>query len=146
MNFENATETAKQKLEEVKSAASDKLEDVKNAATEKFEGVKSAAADKVNGALDAANSGLNAAGEKISETGAKLWEKAPEGRVGDAIGTAAAEIERAGEFLAEASVQELSSDLAGFVRKHPLQSLAAGLLVGGLAGLAFSRLRSAISR
>jgi hypothetical protein len=133
MDFENATETARQKLEDVKSAASEKLD-----------GVKSAAADKVNGALDAANSTINAAGEKISETGARLWERAPEGPIGEAIGNAAAEIEQAGEYLAEASVQDLSADLAGFVRKHPLQSLAAGLIVGGLAGLAFSRLRSAL--
>lgn len=122
MNFENAAENAREKIEEVKSTA----------------------AEKVAGALDTANSSLNAAGEKLSETGARLWESAPEGRVGDAIGNAAAEIEQAGEYLAEASLQDLTQDLAGFVRKHPLQSLAAGLLVGGLAGMAFSRLRSAL--
>ncbi|MBS2039841.1 hypothetical protein JST97_32955 [bacterium] len=122
MNFENAAEVAKDKLE----------------------GLKTAAVESVNGALDSANSSLNAAGEKLSETGAKLWESAPEGRVGEAVGVAAAEIEQAGEYLAEATVQDLTQDLAGFVRKHPLQSLAAGLLVGGLAGLAFSRMRSAL--
>ncbi|MBX3170081.1 MAG: hypothetical protein KF760_21935 [Candidatus Eremiobacteraeota bacterium] len=121
MNFDNATESAKEQLENVKAAAG----------------------EKVGEALDAANARLNTAGEKISEAGAKLWENAPEGRIGDAIGAAAAQVESAGEFLAEASVQEISQDLAGFVRKHPLQSLAAGLVVGGLIGMAFSRARGA---
>ena len=126
MNFENATESAKEQI-------STKIEDV-----------RAAAGDKVNEALDAANSRLNTAGEKISEAGAKLWENAPEGRIGDAIGAAAAQVETAGEFLADATVQEISKDLAGFVRKHPLQCLAAGLVVGGLIGMAFSRVRGAI--
>ena len=118
------------------------IDNASEAARQQIDNVKAAAGEKVNQVLDAANQSLNAAGEKISETGAQLWEKAPEGRVGEAIGNAAAEIEAAGEYLAEASVQDLSADLTGFVRKHPLQSLAAGLLVGGLAGLAFSRVRS----
>lgn len=126
MNFENATENIKEQI-------STRVEDA-----------KTAAGDKVNEALDAANGRLNAAGEKISEAGAQLWENAPEGRIGDAIGAAAAQVESAGEFLADATVQELGKDLAGFVRKHPLQSIAAGLVVGGLIGIAFSRVRGAL--
>lgn len=133
MNFENATEGAKEQLAHAKEQINSKIDDVKVAAGE-----------KVTDALDAANGRLNTAGEKIAEAGAKLWESAPEGRIGDAIGVAAAQVESAGEFLADATVQEITKDLAGFVRKHPLQSLAAGLVVGGLFGLAFSRVRGAL--
>lgn len=119
MNFENATDNIKEQI-------NTRLEDATTAASE-----------KVNGAL-------NTAGEKISEAGAQLWEKAPEGRLGDAVGAAAAQVESAGEFLADATVEEIGKDLAGFVRKHPLQSLAAGLVVGGLIGVAYSRLRGAL--
>ena len=133
MNFENATEGAKEQLAHAKEQINSKIDDVKVAAGE-----------KVTDALDAANGRLNTACEKIAEAGAKLWESAPEGRIGDAIGVAAAQVESAGEFLADATVQEITKDLAGFVRKHPLQSLAAGLVVGGLFGLAFSRVRGAL--
>lgn len=132
MNFENATDAAKEQLENVKDQISTRIEDVKTAAGE-----------KVGDALDAANNRLHTAGEKLSEAGAKLWENAPEGRIGEAIGAAAAKVESAGEFLADATVQDLSKDLAGFVRKHPLQSLAAGLVVGSLIGMVFSRARGA---
>ncbi len=74
MNFDNATENAKEKLESVKMAAGEKVDEV----------------------LDAANTRLNTAGEKISEAGARLWENAPEGRIGEAIGAAAAQVENAG--------------------------------------------------
>ena len=126
MNFDNA----QQQIDNVKEQIGAKAEDIKNAAGE-----------KVSDVLDAANGRLNHAGEKISEVGAKLWENAPEGIVGGVIGNAAAQVESAGEFLADATIQEISKDLAGFVRKHPLQSLAAGLLVGVMAGMALSRAR-----
>lgn len=132
MNFDNATESAKEQLDHVKGQISSKIEDA-----------KTVAGDKVGEVLDAANARLNNAGEKLSEVGANLWENAPEGRIGEAIGAAAAQVENAGEFLADATVQEIGKDLAGFVRKHPLQSLAAGLVVGGLIGMVFSRARGA---
>lgn len=121
--------------------AQDQIENVKEQIGAKAEDIKSAAGEKVAEVLDTANGKLNDAGEKISEAGARLWEKAPQGIVGDVIGKAAAQVESAGEFLADTSIQEISQDLAGFVRKHPLQSLAAGLLVGGLVGMAYSRAR-----
>ena len=137
MNFDNA----QQQIDNVKDQIGSKAEAVKDQLGAKAEEIKSAAGEKVTDVLDAANGRLNSAGEKISEVGAKLWEKAPEGIVGDVVGKAAAQVESAGEFLADATIQEMSKDLAGFVRKHPLQSLAAGLLVGGLVGMAFSRAR-----
>ena len=137
MNFDNA----QHQIDNVKEQIGAKAEAVKEQIGAKAEELKSAAGEKANDVLDAANGRLNHAGEKIAEVGAKLWEKAPDGIVGDAIGKAAAQVESAGEFLADATIQDLSKDLAGFVRKHPLQSLAAGLLVGGLVGMAFSRAR-----
>ena len=128
MNFDNAQH---------------QIDNVKEQIGAKAEDIKSAAGEKVKDVLDAANEKLNNAGEKISEAGARLCEKAPEGMVGHAIGRAAAQVESAGEFLADTSIQEISHDVAGFVRRHPLQSLAAGLLVGVLLGMAYSRARGA---
>ena len=138
MNFDNA----QQQIDNVKEQIGAKADVVKEQIGAKAEEIKNAAGEKATEVLDTANGRLNNAGEKISEAGAELWEKAPEGIVGDAIGKAAAQVEKAGEFLADTTIQELSKDLAGFVRKHPLQSLAAGVLVGGLVGMAFSRARS----
>lgn len=83
-----------------------------------------------------ADQAVEAVGESLSNAGAQLWENGP-----DALGTAAAGLESAGEYLADRDLQQLTNDVTGFVRKHPLPCVALGLAAGGLLGLVLARLK-----
>lgn len=106
------------------SNATDKAGDVAERVGERVNRTGEQAADKVN-------QGMTAAGEKISDLAQTVRERAPGG---DVTNKAADALERSGQYLQDADLDAVRSDLEGVIRDHPLESILVGLGVGFLIG------------
>lgn len=133
------------RAEAVAQAARSRAEQVAESITARtdqvVEAVKERADQAVEAAKERADQALNSTGERLSDAGAKLWENAPGGPLGEVLGAAAASLESTGEYLAGSDVKQLTSDVAGFIHKHPVECVVLGLFAGGLVGMALTRLR-----
>ena len=79
-------------------------------------------------------------GQQMTQLAGQVRERAPgEGPLAQAASTLAEGLEAGGRYLEDRSVEDITRDVAGLVRRYPLQSLLVGFGVGCLVGLALSR-------
>jgi len=121
--------TAKDKATDMAGTAKDKASELAGTAKEKLSGTTDsidAQRDTVAGGLDSVASQLRDRAETIPG-GDKTTQIAQ---------TAADKIETASGYLRETEVSDMMSDVEGFVRSHPTESLVIALAAGFLLGRA----------
>jgi hypothetical protein len=97
-----------------------------NDAKAKAQEFGSAAAEKVGGAT-------KAVGEKMSSWAGTLRDRAPqEGTMGSAAKTVADQLESAGSYLQDHTVDNMARDLTSLIRRYPMQAMLVGLGIGYL--------------
>ena len=69
-------------------------------------------------------------GHHMKEFGEKIRQKSPHETVRNTTNKVADTIEHAGAYLEEKNLDGMLDDLAGVVRRYPLQSLLAGIAIG----------------
>jgi ElaB/YqjD/DUF883 family membrane-anchored ribosome-binding protein len=121
--------TAKDKAADMAGTAKDKASELTGAAREKLSGTTEtidAQRDTVAGGLDSVATQLRDRAETIPG-GEKTTQLAQ---------TAADKIETASGYLRETEVSDMMTDVEGFVRSHPTESLVIALAAGFLLGRA----------
>jgi ElaB/YqjD/DUF883 family membrane-anchored ribosome-binding protein len=121
--------TARDKATDMAGTAKDKASELTGTAREKLSGTTDAVdakRDTVAGGLDTVATQLRDRAETIPG-GDKTTQVAQ---------TAAAKIETASGYLRETEVSDMMSDVEGFVRSHPTESLVIALAAGFLVGRA----------
>jgi hypothetical protein len=84
------------------------------------------AADRVNGAT-------KKVGETMSSLAGTIRASAPqEGTLGSAAKTMADQFDTAGSYLQDKTVEGMTQDLTGLIRRYPLQAVFVGLGLGYL--------------
>jgi DNA polymerase I-like protein with 3'-5' exonuclease and polymerase domains len=71
-------------------------------------------------------------GHQMKEFGEKLRQKSPHETVRNTTHKVADSIESAGVYLEEKNLDGMLDDVAGVIRRYPLQSLLAGIAIGFL--------------
>lgn len=71
-------------------------------------------------------------GHQIKEFGGKIREKSPHEGVRNTTNKVADTIENAGAYLEQKNLDGMLDDVAGIIRRYPLQSLLAGIAIGFL--------------
>jgi hypothetical protein len=71
-------------------------------------------------------------GHKVRELAGRIRERSPHDSVRDTTHRVADTLDTAGAYLEEKSLQGMADDLAGIVRRYPLQSLLVGVGIGFL--------------
>lgn len=71
-------------------------------------------------------------GHKMKEFGEKIREKSPHETVRHTTNRVADTFENAGTYLEQKNLDGMLDDLAGVIRRYPLQSLLAGIAIGFL--------------
>jgi ElaB/YqjD/DUF883 family membrane-anchored ribosome-binding protein len=109
LDIEVEPETLRQKAENLASTVKDKASQL-----------SSSAADK-------ANTAITSMGEKMSNVGHTLREKAP-----TSLQSYAESIERAGQYLQRQDLSDFVEDLSGIIRRHPMPAMMTGIALGFL--------------
>jgi hypothetical protein len=121
-------------------AASSAVQKTQETASSLAEQARGTAQDVMHRAGEAASSFGQRAGETVTGLGSQMQhlagtirENAPrEGFVGSAAGTMADTLETGGRYLHEHDLSGMADDLAGVVRRYPLQAVLAGIGIGFL--------------
>lgn len=71
-------------------------------------------------------------GHQIKEFGGKIRERSPHESVRNTTNKVADTFESAGTYLEEKNLDGMLEDVAGVIRRYPLQSLLAGIAIGFL--------------
>jgi hypothetical protein len=71
-------------------------------------------------------------GHKVRELAGRIRERAPHEGVRNTTDKVAEKLERAGCYLEETSFEGMADDLAGVIRRYPLQSVLIGIGIGFL--------------
>lgn len=71
-------------------------------------------------------------GHQIKEFGGKIRQKSPHEGVRNTTNKVADTIENAGAYLEQKNLDGMLDDVAGIIRRYPLQSLLAGIAIGFL--------------
>lgn len=71
-------------------------------------------------------------GHKVREFAGRLREKSPHEGVRTTTNKVADKLETAGTYLEEKSFEGMAEDVAGVIRRYPLQSLLVGIGIGFL--------------
>lgn len=71
-------------------------------------------------------------GHKVREFAGRLREKSPHEGVRTTTNKVADKLETAGTYLQEKSFEGMADDVAGVIRRYPLQSLLVGIGIGFL--------------
>lgn len=82
---------------------------------------------------------MTATGQRMEELAATLRQKAPEGRAHDIALQAADVLERGGHYLERSTPATVRQDLETIIRKHPIETLIAGVGAGFLLARACRR-------
>lgn len=134
-NESRATERANEKVQEVAdylrghnvgeiaTDARTKAEELAGAAKAKSAEIGSQATERVDEAI-------SSAGQQMSNLAQTLREHAPDGKVKEVAETAAGALERSGQYLQQADIQTVRSDLEMLIRRHPVESLLIGFGLG----------------
>lgn len=72
----------------------------------------------------------NTVGHKVRELAGRLREKSPHEGVRNTTDKFAERLDRAGTYLEEKSLEGMADDLAGVIRRYPLQSVLVGIGIG----------------
>jgi len=119
---ENVGQTVMNTAQDVAQSASRSMSEMKNKAQE----LGSTVSEK-------AGNVTTSVGQSMSSLAGTLRQKAPaEGMVGSAASTMANQLEAAGSYLQDNGLENMARDLAGVVRRYPLQSLVVGFTIGYL--------------
>jgi len=98
------------------------------------------AGDLAHKAEDRADDALAAMGQRMGSMAGSLRQSAPRiGVVGSAAGAVADRLESSGRYLQDHGVSEITDDVAGTIRRHPLPALGLAFGVGFLIGMAARR-------
>jgi uncharacterized protein YjbJ (UPF0337 family) len=101
---------------------------------------KSGGEEAASAAATKAAQSVSAVGEKIGSLADTIREKAPhEGAVGTAAGTVADKLGAAGSYLQEKKLDQVTGDLSGLIRRHPIPALMIGLGIGYLLARSMRR-------
>jgi len=120
--IENVGQTVMNTAQDVAQSASRSMSEMKNKAQE----LGSTVSEK-------AGNVTTSVGQSMSSLAGTLRQKAPaEGMVGSAASTMANQLEAAGSYLQDNGLENMARDLAGVVRRYPLQSLLVGFTIGYL--------------
>jgi hypothetical protein len=91
-------------------------------------------------AEDKTDKAISTVGEKMTALAGSLRAHAPhDGPMGSAASTVAEKLETGGQYLQESGVREITEDLAGVIRRHPIPALLAVFGVGFLIGMSARR-------
>jgi len=111
---------AKDKAQEWAASAADMAGKAKDKAQE----WAGAAADKVSGARETV-------GESIASAAGSIRDHGPQdGTLGSATGKVADTLEAAGSYIQEHDFKAMGEDVAGLIRRYPLQSMLVGFGLG----------------
>ncbi len=125
-----AADRVRERAEDAGHQAADRAADVRDRVEETAGQVRERAEEAGHQATERVNSAMTTTGDRMHDAARTLRERAPGGQVGDVAEKAADALERGGDYLREADVSTVRSDLEAIVREHPLQSLAVGFGVG----------------
>ncbi len=108
---------------------------LQQAGSEATQAATSAASELARAAEDRTDDALASAGQRMTSVAGSLRQAAPRpGVVGSAAGAVANQLETGGRYLQDHGVSDITDDVAGAIRHHPLPALAiafgAGLLIG----------------
>jgi hypothetical protein len=102
-------------------------------ATQTMSGMKHKAQEWGSAMTEQAGTAAKAMGQSVSSLADTIQQKAPaEGMMGSAASTMAHQLEAAGSYLQDNGFDTMTRDLAGLIRRYPLQSLLLGFTVGYL--------------
>jgi hypothetical protein len=73
-------------------------------------------------------------GHQIKQFGEKIREKSPHETVRATTNKVADSLENAGSYLEQKNLDGMLDDMAGLIRRYPLQSVLAGIAVGFFLG------------
>ena len=132
------------KAQDVASSAAQKAQDVAGTAGRRAQEMASdlsqKAQDFASNAADRAGEAVGAVGQRMSALAGTLRESAPrEGALGTAAAAVADGLEAGGQYLGQHDLGEMADEVTALVRRYPLQSVAVGVGVGCLLGLAQTR-------
>jgi len=120
--------------------AQDTASNVADRAKDLASNVGQRASDVAHRAEDKADDTLSSMGQRMSSAAGTLRQSAPRsGVVGSAAGAVADRLESGGRYLQEHGVSDITDDLAGAVRRHPVPALCAAFGVGFLIGMVSRR-------
>ena len=109
--------------------------DVPTALAEATGRAESGARQALADARDQANEFSVAAGDRLKSAADAIRERAPrDGMFGSAATAVADRLEGAGLYLQEENLTAIANDMAGVIRRYPVQSLAIGATIGFLLG------------
>jgi len=124
---------AASKAQETASSVGQRAQEMASTVGQRAQEVASNLADRAGGAL-------SSVGQQMNTLAGTLRSSAPEeGTLGTAATAVADRLEAGGQYLSAHSLDQMTDDLAVLVRRYPLQSVLAGVGVGCLVGMVFSR-------
>lgn len=117
---------ARQEADNMKEDISHSATTAYSSAKAKVQELGATAAEKVGGAT-------KMVGEKISSFAGTLRESAPqEGTLGSAAQTAATQLDNAGSYLQDSTLENVTQDVSGLIRRYPIPALLIGVGIGYL--------------
>jgi hypothetical protein len=117
----SVTEKAQQAAQDLRARLSDATETAKSKTSE-FATQTAARARQVTSDF----------GHQMKEFGGRIRQKSPHETVRNTTNKVADTIENAGAYLEEKNLDGMLEDIAGVIRRYPLQALLAGIAIGFL--------------
>jgi uncharacterized protein YjbJ (UPF0337 family) len=126
---EGASTRTRDASQEMRNAA----HDVSHSAAQTYSDAKAKAQELGAAAAEKVGGATKAVGEKISSWAGTLRDTAPrEGTVGSAAKSVASQLESAGSYLQDHTVDNMARDLTDLIRRYPMQAMLIGLGIGYL--------------
>jgi cell division septum initiation protein DivIVA len=139
-HLREAKETARDAASHLQKAGSSAAREAAQHAQDTASNLAQRAEDVAGKAEEKTDSALSAVGQKMSTLAGSIRTHAPhEGVIGSTASSVAEKLDSGGRYLQESGVREISDDLAGVVRRHPIPSVLAVFGVGFLLGMAARR-------
>jgi ElaB/YqjD/DUF883 family membrane-anchored ribosome-binding protein len=135
----SSVENVADKARDLGDKAANAVQNVTDQARDAASTARDKASELADTASDKADAAMTSTGVQMKNLAQTVREKAPEGTVGEYATQAANVLERGGQYLQEADVQTVRTDLETVIRQHPIESLLVGLGVGFLLARATRR-------
>jgi hypothetical protein len=118
--------------ETITDKAQHAAQDLKTRLSEATETAKSRTSEFATQTAAKARQATSDLGHQMKEFGGRIRERSPHETVRNTTNRVADTIENAGAYLEEKNLDGMLEDLAGVIRRYPLQSLLAGVAIGFL--------------
>jgi len=135
----NSVENVADKARDLGNKAADTVQHVTDQAQQFASDASDKASQLADTASDKADAAMTATGTQMKNLAQTVREQAPEGTVGTYATQAADALEKGGNYLQDADVETVRTDLEQIIRQHPIESLFVGLGVGYLLARATRR-------